>query len=133
MGVMNQLKFAVFDLDETLGHFTELGIFWDSLKQVFKKKLTQQHFNKLCGLFPEFFRPGIFSILSFLIHKKSQSKKVKLIIYTNNQAPKEWTLKIKTYIEYKLNQKHIFDQIICAFKVRGERIEMCRTTHSKTY
>ena len=58
---------------------------------------------------------------------------MKLIIYTNNQAPKEWTLKIKTYIEYKLNQKHIFDQIICAFKVRGERIEMCRTTHSKTY
>ena len=41
---MNQFKFAVFDLDETLGHFTELGIFWDSLKQVFKKKINTTTF-----------------------------------------------------------------------------------------
>ena len=30
-------KYVVFDLDETLGYFTELGIFWDSLKSVLKK------------------------------------------------------------------------------------------------
>ena len=34
-------KYVVFDLDETLGYFTELGIFWDSLKSVLKKNLTQ--------------------------------------------------------------------------------------------
>ena len=35
-----QHKYAVFDLDETLGYFTELGIFWDSLKTVLKKNNT---------------------------------------------------------------------------------------------
>lgn len=129
---MYKYKYAVFDLDETLGYFTELGIFWDSLKMVLKKKLTQSHFNDLCDLFQDFFRPGIFSIISFLLKKKRFSNKVKLLIYTNNQAPKEWTYKIKDYIEKRMNSK-IFDHIICAFKVHGKRIEMCRTTHSKTY
>ena len=27
----NKQKIVVFDLDETLGYFVELGIFWDSL------------------------------------------------------------------------------------------------------
>lgn len=125
-------KYIVFDLDETLGYFTELGIFWDSLNTVLKKNLTQNDFNKICELYKEFFRPGIFSIITFLLRKKHSSKKMKLLIYTNNQAPKEWTYKIKSYIEDKFNSL-LFDQIICAFKVNGKRVEMCRTTHSKTY
>ena len=63
-------KYVVFDLDETLGYFTELGIFWDSLKSVLKKNLTQNEFNKICDLYKEFFRPGIFSIITFLLKKK---------------------------------------------------------------
>jgi phosphoserine phosphatase len=27
------MKIVVFDLDETLGYFTEYGIFWDSLNK----------------------------------------------------------------------------------------------------
>ena len=125
-------KYVVFDLDETLGYFTELGIFWDSLKSVLKKNLTQNEFNKICDLYKEFFRPGIFSIITFLLKKKRSSSKTKLLIYTNNQAPKDWTYKIKNYIEDRFNS-NIFDQVICAFKVNGKRVEMCRTTHSKTY
>ena len=30
------MKIVVFDLDETLGYFTELGIFWDCLKKYLK-------------------------------------------------------------------------------------------------
>ena len=30
------MKIVVFDLDETLGYFTELGMFWDCLKQYLK-------------------------------------------------------------------------------------------------
>ena len=26
-------KIVVFDLDETLGYYTELGMFWDTLKE----------------------------------------------------------------------------------------------------
>ena len=97
-----------------------------------KKNLTQNEFNKICDLYKEFFRPGIFSIITFLLKKKRSSSKTKLLIYTNNQAPKDWTYKIKNYIEDRFNS-NIFDQVICAFKVNGKRVEMCRTTHSKTY
>ena len=33
-------KVVVFDLDETLGYFTEFGIFWDSLIQYLKNTNT---------------------------------------------------------------------------------------------
>ena len=38
------MKIVVFDLDETLGYFTELGIFWDSLDYYMKIKKFETHF-----------------------------------------------------------------------------------------
>ena len=60
-------KYVVFDLDETLGYFTELGIFWDSLKSVLKN-LNQNEFNKFV-IYIKNFRPGIFSIITFLLKR----------------------------------------------------------------
>jgi hypothetical protein len=61
------MKIVVFDLDETLGYFTEYGIFWDSLNNFVqiknKKKLTQYDFDSILDLFPEFIRPNIINIL----------------------------------------------------------------------
>jgi hypothetical protein len=54
------------------------------------------------------------------------------MIYTNNQGPIEWAKYIMSYFETKINYK-IFDQIISAFKVQGQRVELCRTTHMKTH
>lgn len=125
-------KYIVFDLDETLGHFTELGIFYDSLSSMLKNNLNQNTFNNLCDIFPKVFRPGIFSILSYLIRKKSKEPNIKIVIYTNNQGPKSWTYMIKNYIEYKLKNNNIFDKIICAYKINNHQVEMCRTTHNKT-
>jgi len=125
-------KWVIFDLDETLGHFTQLGIFWDALQKTLNKKLNQSYFFKLCDLYPNFFRPGIFSIFKYLIHCKKKNKNVKIVIYTNNQADKSWTLLIKNYISNKLNYPKLFDKIICAFKVDGQQVELCRTTHDKT-
>ena len=53
------MKIVVFDLDETLGYFTELGIFWDCLKNYLKiknvnKTLSQTDFNNVLDLYPEF-------------------------------------------------------------------------------
>jgi len=53
------------------------------------------------------------------------------MIYTNNQGPKIWVENLKKYFDFKLNY-HLFDQIIAAFKVRGERVEMGRTSHDKS-
>ena len=33
---LNKSKIVVFDMDETMGYFVELGIFWDSLNNYIK-------------------------------------------------------------------------------------------------
>lgn len=131
------MKIVVFDLDETLGYFTELGIFWDCLKKYLiieniNKSVTQLDFNNILDLFPEFLRPNIINILTYLKNKKNSKCCHKMMIYTNNQGPKEWAHHIIEYFEEKLNYK-LFDQIIAAFKVNGKRVEICRTTHDKSH
>lgn len=130
-------KIVVFDLDETLGYFMELGMFWDALKayikdKQIKKPINQELFDNVLDLYPEFLRPNIIEILTYLKKKKEKRNCSKLMIYTNNQGPKEWANYIMKYFEKKLNYK-IFDQIIAAFKVQGKRVELCRTTHMKTH
>ena len=130
-------KIVVFDLDETLGYFMELGMFWDALKTYIKHKdlklsMDQHMFNNVLDMYPEFLRPDIIEILNYIKKKKDKNHCDKLMIYTNNQGPVEWAKYIMTYFETKINNK-IFDQIIAAFKVRGKRVELCRTTHMKTH
>jgi hypothetical protein len=126
------LKIVVFDLDETLGYFVELGIFWNALESYKNTVLTQDDFNNILDLFPEFIRPNIFSVLNFLKTKRKNKKCSHLMIYTNNQGPKEWAILIKNYFDKKMNI-NIFDRIIAAFKINGQQIEFCRTTHNKTH
>ena len=131
------MKIVVFDLDETLGYFVEFGIFWDSLDKYlreYKKQhedLSQNYFNKILDLYPEFLRPNIISILNYLKNKKYSKCCNGMMIYTNNQGPKKWAQQIVAYFEKKINFK-IFDQIIAAFKVDGKRIEICRSSHDKS-
>lgn len=130
-------KIVVFDLDETLGYFMELGMFWDALNAYIKHKqikqtIDQELFNKILDLYPEFLRPKIIEILNYLKKKKEKNHCDKLMIYTNNQGPLEWANYIMKYFEKKINNK-IFDQIIAAFEVKNKRVELCRTTHMKTH
>ena len=130
-------KIVVFDLDETLGYFMELGMFWDALKGYIKHEelkisVDQNMFNDILELYPEFLRPNIIEILNYLKKKKEKNHCDKLMIYTNNQGPTEWAKYIMNYFEKKINYK-IFDQIIAAFKIQGKRVEVCRTTHMKTH
>jgi len=130
-------KIVVFDLDETLGYFMELGMFWDALKAYIKYKVINQRidqnlFNNVLDLYPEFLRPNIITILNYLKKKKENNHCHKLMIYTNNQGPVEWSNFIMKYFEKKINYT-IFDQIISAFKVHGKRVELCRTTQMKTH
>jgi len=46
---------VVFDLDETLGHFVEIGVFWDALQKVYGPQ-DSYHFFEVMDLFPEFFK-----------------------------------------------------------------------------
>lgn len=129
------MKIIVFDLDETLGYFTQFGIFWDCLNEYFNKvnyTLTQTDFNNILDLYPEFLRPNIIDVLVYLKDRKITNCCNKIMIYTNNQGPKEWCEHIIHYFDNKINYK-LFDQIIAAFKVNGEKVELCRTTHNKTH
>ena len=126
-----EMKIVVFDLDETLGQFYELGMFCDAVESYNKKKLNFKEFYEIMDIFPEFIRPNMLKILLYLKEKKNKGECNKIIIYTNNQGPKEWAINIKNFMEKKLNAK-IFDQIIAAYKVGGVVIEPKRTRHDKS-
>jgi len=130
------MKIVVFDLDETLGYFTQYSIFWSCLEKYlienYKYNLTDNDFSILLDLYPEFLRPGIMNILNYLKNKKQSNCCHKMMIYTNNTGSKSWANFILKYFEDKIKYK-LFDQIIAAFKINGKQIEMCRTTHDKTH
>ena len=135
-------KIVVFDVDETLGYFTQLGIFWDALnvyyknqgndENIFKTQQTQQDlFNTLIDIYPEFLRVNILAILNYLKRKKEKKKCKHIMIYTNNHASKDWINLIINYFHEKINYI-LFDRVIRAFKIHGKIIEMCRSTNDKT-
>lgn len=130
------MKTVVFDLDETLGYFVEMGIFWICLERYIqdtnKPPISIKYFIKILDLYPEFSRPYIIKILNYLKEQKEQNYSNKIMLYTNNQGSKAWVNNIICYFEEKINYK-LFDNIIYAFKVNGKRVEMNRTTNDKTH
>jgi len=142
-------RIIVFDMDETLGYFVELGMFWDALQHFYvNRKMSPRdtteeksiqikditstlHFCKVLDLFPEFIRPDMIKMLEYILSKKNNNHCDKLLIYTNNQGPKSWANLISSYFDYSL-EKPVFDTVIGAFKVKGKHIELDRTTHDKT-
>lgn len=118
----------VFDMDETLGSYTDLDIIWSHLKGIIR-------FNDLLDLYPEFSRYGILPILDYIYQKKMCGDCDKIFVYTNNQCSDEFVELISNYFSYKLEivDGHLFDQIIRSFKIGNKRIEMMRTTKDKTH
>ena len=81
-------KIVVFDMDETLGCFVQLGMFTEILEHNIKRKLTNEEFNILMDLYPLYQRPNILSILNYIKQQKEKTRCYKVYIYTNNQGPK---------------------------------------------
>jgi hypothetical protein len=142
-------KVIVFDLDETIGSFGDFYKLWEiiynfTLKsiEINNSNFLDKLFDDLLDLYPEFLRHGILNILEF-IHFKKLQKLCKIYLYTNNQillnstekSPTDWVLKIANYLSKKIspNSEQLFDQIICAFKINNKKIEINRTTFSKTH
>jgi len=125
-------KIIVFDLDETLGIFSEIGMLMDSIEKIHKKQMSQKDFNTIMDLYPELLRPNIIDILEFIKIKKKTRQCKKVIIFTNNQGPKRWGQMIKSYFEYKINYK-LFDKLIGAYKIGNIINETERTSHDKSY
>lgn len=132
--VNNSINYVVvFDLDETLGHFTQLYTFWMLfIDYINESKENEKLFFKLLDLFPKFLRPSILNILKNIKTKKKKNICNYVMIYTNNNGPKTWANMIKNYFHYKLKYE-LFDKIIGAFKVDGKQIEVCRTSYGKSF
>ena len=116
-------KYIVFDLDETLGNFVQLGIFCDVIESTLNIIITQTQFNELCDTFLKFFRPNLFYILDSIKRYKIQNTHIKLAIYTNNVGNHSWVNKLKLYMEHRANYD-LFDRIICAYKNRDRFSKM---------
>ena len=129
--ITKPLKIVVFDLDETLGCFIEVGIFWSSLEHYYGHNLFKEQLFELLDLFQEFLRPNILKILTFIKSQKENNLCDHVMIYTNNQGPKSWVKMIGDYFNNKLEYE-LFDKIIAAFKVNNKVIEMSRTSHDKS-
>lgn len=126
-------KAIVFDLDQTLGDFSELGTFWDLVKKYFKDPdLDIKYFFSILENEPLFLRPQLIELCRRLKRYKKRRICDNVIIFTNNTAPDEWCAMIRDYIHYKLGYR-LFDQIIRAFKINGKTVEICRTSQSKSY
>jgi hypothetical protein len=124
-------KIIVFDLDETLGCFTEISIFWAALENFYGTNLLNESFYDVIDLFSDFLRPNILNILEYVKDKKINNECDKIMIYTNNQGPKTWVTMISNYFNNKIGYK-VFDNIIAAFKISGKTIEFNRTSHDKS-
>jgi len=136
--IKKKSKVIIFDLDETLGSFSDLEILWSGIMEYNKNNnIDFQHdeefFHRLFDLYPEFLRYGILNILEYLQYKKNMGDCDKVYLYTNNQLPKSWTKMIIHYLEKKQNCLGLFDELICAFKINKKIIEPKRTTNMKTY
>lgn len=127
-------KYAVFDVDETLGYFAQFGAFIDALNNYYSdfSRVVFDNFNELLDLYPEFIRPNMIEILKYVSEKRREGACKGIIIYTNNQGPRIWVANISKYFEYKVGTP-VFDQIIAAFKVNGKIVQEGRTTQNKTY
>ena len=65
---MTKKKYAVvFDLDETIGHFSQPYRFWFHLKKFLNSEaIDEKYFFSFLDLFPEFLRTNILKILKYV-------------------------------------------------------------------
>jgi hypothetical protein len=133
----NNHKVVVFDMDETLGCFTDLEALWNVIETenlLFSKTYVnvQERFNALLDLYPEFLRYGIANILEYLYYKKTNGDFIGVYIYTNNQVSKRWSKMIVDYLETRNKVPGLFNKIIHAFKINKRIIEPSRKGNTKT-
>jgi hypothetical protein len=142
-------KVLVFDLDETIGCFTELHTIWTLIFQpsssnsnalpppYINENEKQVVFNELLDLYPEFLRVGILQILGYVYSRIVAGECHKIYLYTNNQCEyPDWVKHIVMYLNLKItggNGHFIFERPICAFKIKNVRIEPKRTSTDKIY
>jgi len=140
-------KVVAFDVDETLGHFSQFSYFGHTLGQYFNKPdIMYRYFNDLVDLYPEIIRPNMVRILDYIRKKKNTGVCSKVMIYTNNMGPDKWVAHIRRYFEDKLRAMKqsgaggglaivppLFDHTIGGFKPQNERMAAAASASTSAY
>ena len=66
MGKSQENLVFVFDLDKTIGYFTQIAIFMEGIEDYIGRKMKLREFFKLLDLYPEIFRPDMFKVFRYL-------------------------------------------------------------------
>lgn len=133
-------KQFVFDLDETIGSFSDLYILFQCIDH-FQSEYNIVLYDdvsilvsQMLQLYPEFFRHGIEIVMEYLHNKKAAGACSGVYIYTNNSCiPDTWPYFITNFIETNWNLPGLFDSVIRAFKINGNLIDQRRNTSEKTH
>lgn len=128
-------KHIIFDLDETLGSFSDLYILYQCLNETTCDTTLDAStmVKQLLLLYPEFLRCGITVILQFLYYKKKSRLCDGVHIYTNNQCiPDSWTYFVLEYIEEQHSMSGLFGDVIRSFKIDGKIVEPRRSEQNKS-
>ena len=105
-------KCIIFDLDETLGYFSQIYIIILRLEELYKIKLSYGQYYKIFEKYENIFRPGIFVLLAYLNALKNKYD-FKIILYTNTTLPDSFLGNIIKYLNDRIHNKaNIFDDII---------------------
>ena len=125
-------KYILFDLDETLGHFAQIAILYEVLKEYFNVPMDKTDFFLLLSAYPEVFRPSIFNVFEYIAQKKKEMPNLRIGLFTNNQCKDPWAHYIMEYIHSEIKAP-LFDIYIGAFMKGNEIYETQRTGHEKSF
>jgi len=132
------MKVVSFDVDETLGSFSDLFVLWNQVRpQTTSIDALRTAFLSLARMYPEFLRPNIVASLKY-IHSKIQNRQShKIYLYTNNQCTyPEWIQLLVYYMDDLVHgnqEPTIFEKPICAFKIQNQVVEPRRTSYAKSH
>jgi len=125
-------RIVLFDLDETIGYFQNIGNTYNYIKQTNptdKNKVRIIH--ELLKKDNHAFRPGIFDIFTTLKRYKKSNPNIIVALFTNNQGPKYWYNAIVSYIN-SLYKYKLFDHVIGPYTIGNTIIEEMRTSNNKS-
>jgi hypothetical protein len=101
------MKIIIFDIDETIGYFSQIYVLCHAVEKEFGKRMTIYQFTIILNMFPEVFRPDIFNLFKYL----SLNKDALFGFYTNTHLSKAWLDYLIIYIHNNIGYK-LFDFLI---------------------
>jgi hypothetical protein len=123
--------YIIFDLDETIGHFSKYSVFEKYISEAYPIFKERSNKLNLLGTYPELFRPNMINIFKYLVKKKRELKnRLKIILFTNNQGGKSWYSAIIEYIHTYIGYP-LFDNMVGPYMIGNNQIEYMRTSHVK--